>query len=73
MRIVSIDNFIARCATRGVSRDVSLFLIGPENVAAGDYVLVHVGYAIQTISRSDAAASWELFDIINLEQDRLHA
>jgi hydrogenase expression/formation protein HypC len=35
-----------------------------EELAAGDYVLVHVGYAIQKVSEAEAAESWELFDEI---------
>jgi hydrogenase expression/formation protein HypC len=33
-----------------------------EEVKAGDYVMVHVGYAIQRVSAQDARSSWELFD-----------
>jgi hydrogenase expression/formation protein HypC len=42
-------------------------------VGAGDFVLVHVGYAIQALSEPEAEASWELFDVITADQDRLHA
>jgi hydrogenase expression/formation protein HypC len=64
MQITRIDGFDARCAIRGVERDVSLFMLQGEDVAVGDYVLVHVGYAIQRLSAEEAAASWELFDQI---------
>jgi hydrogenase expression/formation protein HypC len=30
----------------------------------GDYVLVHVGYAIQKVSEAEADNSWQLFDEI---------
>ena len=33
-----------------------------EEIAPGDFVLVHVGYAIQKVSGEQAAESWELFD-----------
>jgi len=64
MRIEAIDGFNARCAAKGVERDVSLFLLQDEGVAVGDYVMVHVGYAIQRVAEADAAASWALFDEI---------
>jgi hydrogenase expression/formation protein HypC len=73
MRVVHVDKFIARCDARGISREVSLFLLPEGSVAVGDYVLVHVGYAIQALSEPDAEASWELFDMITAEQDRLDA
>lgn len=64
MQIKTIDNFQCVCEARGIEREVSLFLMQGEEVAAGDFVLVHVGYAIQKVSESEAAESWELFDEI---------
>ncbi len=55
---------MAHCEARGVRRDVSLTLLGDQDVALGDYVLVHVGYALQTIGAADAQATWALFDDI---------
>ena len=45
----------------------------PGSVAAGDFVLVHVGYAIQSISTQDADASWALFDQITAGLDHQNA
>jgi hydrogenase expression/formation protein HypC len=33
-----------------------------EALGVGDYVVVHVGYAIQKITPQDARTAWELFD-----------
>jgi hydrogenase expression/formation protein HypC len=33
-----------------------------EELAPGDHILVHVGYAIQKVSAEEAADSWELLD-----------
>ena len=54
MQVKFIDGFIARCEAKGVERDVSLFMLPPDEVSIGDYVVVHVGYAIQTISEQEA-------------------
>lgn len=62
MRIVAIDGLMARCDVRGVERDVNLFMLQGEDVAIGDHVLVHVGYAIQRLSEDDANETWALFD-----------
>lgn len=67
MQITRIDGLNARCAIRGVERDVSLFLLQDEDVKVGDFVLIHVGYAIQTLSADAAEASWELFDQLHEE------
>jgi len=64
MRVVKVEQFVALCEARGVSREVNLFLLPEASVTVGDHVLVHVGYAIQVLSQTDADASWELFDII---------
>jgi hydrogenase expression/formation protein HypC len=62
MQIVVIDGFNARCAAKGVERDVSLFLMQGEPLATGDFVMVHVGYAIQKMSEQEARSAWELYD-----------
>ena len=62
MQIKQIDGFEARCAARGVERAVSLFMLQDQPVAVGDWVLVHVGYAIQAIDENEARETWDLFD-----------
>ena len=55
MRIVEIDGYNARCEAKGVQRDVSLFMPQHEPVVPGDFVMVHVGYAIQIMSEEEAS------------------
>ena len=62
MQIQSIDGFLARCTAKGVEREANLFMLQHELPAVGDYVVVHLGYAINRVSPEDAAAAWELFD-----------
>jgi hydrogenase expression/formation protein HypC len=62
MQIKEINGFNALCEAKGVQRDVSLFMLQGEQVDVGDYVIVHVGYAIQVINEEEAQASWVLFD-----------
>jgi len=62
MQVSQVDGFNATCTAKGVQREVSLFLLQDEDVQVGDYVLIHVGYAIQKISEQDAQTAWELFD-----------
>jgi len=64
MQVKSIEDFQCVCEARGIEREVSLFMMQGEEIAPGDFVLVHVGYAIQKISAEDAAESWQLFDEI---------
>lgn len=62
MRVVECEGFVARCEAKGIERTVSLFLLQHETIAPGDHVMVHVGYAIQKMSQSEAATAWELYD-----------
>jgi hydrogenase expression/formation protein HypC len=62
MRIDRIDGIVARCSARGVSREVNLLLLEGQQVAPGDCVIVHVGFAIQKISQAEAHSAWELYD-----------
>jgi hydrogenase expression/formation protein HypC len=62
MEVVVIDGFRAQCSAQGVEREVSLFLLQDEPIAIGDFVLVHVGYAIQKMTPQQARSAWELFD-----------
>lgn len=62
MQIKAIDGFNARCEAKGIERDVSLFMMQEEPLAIGDFVVVHVGYAIQKITPQDARTAWEIYD-----------
>jgi len=64
MQVKSKEDFRCVCEARGIEREVSLFMLQGEDISPGDFVLVHVGYAIQKISAEDAAESWQLFDEI---------
>ena len=62
MRIVAVDGFNAHCEAKGVQRDISLFMLQHEPVVPGDFVMVHVGYAIQKMTEEEALSAWELYD-----------
>ncbi len=69
MKIMQVDGFNARCEAKGVEREVSLFMLQDDTLKAGDFVMVHVGYAIQKVSEEDARSSWELFDQMLAAED----
>lgn len=43
----------------GVKKEISLALV--DEVAVGDYVIVHVGYALQKLDREEAERTLALF------------
>ena len=54
----------------GVSQEISLALV--EDVKVGDYVIVHVGYALNRLDPEEAEETLELLRkiVVHLEQDR---
>ncbi|MDA9391469.1 HypC/HybG/HupF family hydrogenase formation chaperone [Bradyrhizobium ottawaense] len=56
MAIVSID---------GVSKEISVALI--EDLAVGDYVIIHVGYALTKIDPEEARRTLELLRELSTE------
>lgn len=67
MQITQLDGLNARCAAKGVERQVSLFLLQDEPPGIGDWVLIHVGYALQVVSAEDARETWDLLDQLGAE------
>lgn len=51
------DNALVDLA--GVKKEISLALV--EGVAVGDYVIVHVGYALNKLDPDEAAKTLKLF------------
>ena len=62
MKVIAVDGYLARCEAKGVERDVSLFMMQDEPVTSGEFVMVHVGYAIQKMTAQDARSAWEIYD-----------
>ncbi|MDL0105466.1 HypC/HybG/HupF family hydrogenase formation chaperone [Campylobacter vicugnae] len=63
-KVISIDkNNFAIVDTMGVRRGVSLDLIA-EPVAVGDYVLIHVGFAMEKIDTQYALESLKIYEQI---------
>ena len=62
MQIRGINGFVACCEAKGIERDVNLFMMQDESLKVDDFVVVHVGYAIQKITPQEAQTAWELYD-----------
>ncbi|MEN8147965.1 MAG: HypC/HybG/HupF family hydrogenase formation chaperone [Campylobacterota bacterium] len=68
---ISEEN-IATTDTMGIQREVSLDLMADE-IEVGDYILIHVGFAMNKIDKEEALASLEVYrEIVEKmeEQDR---
>lgn len=54
------DNDNALVDLAGVKKEISLALV--DGVAVGDYVIVHVGYALNRLDPDEAAKTLQLFE-----------
>ena len=71
-KVIAIDkDNVATVETLGVSRRVSLDLIA-EPVAVGEYVLIHVGYAMEKIDTKVALESIEIYRQITKDMESGH-
>jgi hydrogenase expression/formation protein HypC len=74
MQVIAVDGYLARCSIKGIEREVSLFLMQDDPVQTGDFVMVHVGYAIQKMTPQQARSAWELYDeVLAAEDEEGHA
>ncbi|MFD2112377.1 HypC/HybG/HupF family hydrogenase formation chaperone [Thiorhodococcus fuscus] len=64
---VDPDSDTARVALGGVVKEISLALV--TDVTVGDYVLVHVGYALNKISQAEAEHTLALIREIGMLQE----
>lgn len=60
--VQKLDNDRAVVEVGGVRNNISLMLV--DDVAVGDYVIVHVGFAITRLNAQEADKTLELFDEI---------
>lgn len=72
MKVMEIKDYMARCEAKGIERDVSLFMLQHEDIAIDDYVVVHVGYAIQKVTPAEARTAWQIYDEM-LEREEAEA
>jgi hydrogenase expression/formation protein HypC len=62
VELVDAPNQIAKVDVSGVRRNVNvgLLLDAADSVGVGDWVLIHVGFAISRIDEAEAHATYEL-------------
>ena len=61
-KIVEINGLMATVDVGGVRKDISLALV--DDVKVDDYVIVHVGYALNRLDPEEAEATLKLFQQI---------
>jgi hydrogenase expression/formation protein HypC len=67
--IVDTERRLARVSVTGVQRTVNIGLVDTDMapVTSGDWVLIHVGFAISRIDEAEAAATLALLEQMGAE------
>ena len=77
INIVDDENSIAKVEVSGVKRNVSIALVRPEGIEPGDWVLIHVGFAMSKIDEVEAHETLKALELMGQaysdELDMLHA
>jgi hydrogenase expression/formation protein HypC len=70
MKIIEIRYPVGVAEAKGVTRDIGLQLLPENEISIGDYVIVHVGFAIEKVDKKIADEIWGVFDQILSVMDR---
>lgn len=60
IELVDEANQLARVEVSGVRRNVSVALVSHEGIAPGDWILIHVGFAMSKIDEHEAHETLKL-------------
>jgi hydrogenase expression/formation protein HypC len=66
VEIVDEEHHIAKAEVSGVRRNVNIGLLaeGPDAAAVGDWVLIHVGFAMSKIDEEEARQTREFLETL---------
>ncbi len=60
VEIVDAEKFIAKADVSGVRRNINVGLLSPEESSVGNWVLIHVGFALSRIDEQEARETYRL-------------
>ncbi len=64
IEMVDDANSIAKVEVSGVRRNVNVALVRPEGIGPGDWVLIHVGFAMSKIDEAEAQETLEVLQLM---------
>jgi hydrogenase expression/formation protein HypC len=71
VEIVDAENHLAKVEVGGVRRSVNIGMLDEDGVSIGDYVLIHVGFAMSKIDEREAEATLRLLHELSEYQEEL--
>ena len=69
VEMVDMENRIAKVDVGGVRRNVNVGMLDENEVAIGDYVLIHVGFAMTKIDEKEATETLRVLNEIGQYED----
>lgn len=74
LEIVDSERRLAKVDVAGVRRNVNYALLEEEGIAAGDWILIHVGFAMSKIDEREAALTLAALEMLGQPyQDEVRA
>lgn len=71
VEIIDEENRIAKVEVGGVRRNVNVGMLGREEALVGNYVLIHVGFAMTRIDEREAQETLRILEEIGQYQEEL--
>ena len=65
-RIIALDGDHAIVDLDGIRKEASVVLL--DDVAVGDYVLIHVGFALERIDAEEAEKTLAMFEELRIQE-----
>ena len=71
VEIVDEENQIAKVEVGGVRRNINIGMLDKEDARVGDYVLIHVGFAMSKIDEKEAEDTLRLLEELGSYEDEI--
>ena len=64
VEFVDTERQLAKVEVSGVRRTINVALVAPDGLEIGDWLLIHVGFAVSKIDEIEAARTLELLTLL---------
>jgi hydrogenase expression/formation protein HypC len=71
VEIVDVENSIAKVEVGGVKRNVNIGMLDKDDARIGDYVLIHVGFAMSKVDEKEAEETLRTLQELGQYQEEL--
>ena len=68
--LLEVHEHLARVDVSGVGRVINIGLLDDENIVPGDWVLIHVGFAISQVDEDEALATRKLLEQMGADYEQ---